>query len=136
MHSKNKGNIGQLAVAKVLAQMGYSVFTEQGDISKIDLIAEKNGKLIRFQCKAISPRNGAIAIRFEKFGPNYKFKYESFMFDYFGVYDLLNDKVYVIPSTIISENPSGISLRIAPAKNNQSSLIRYCNDYLPEAIIP
>lgn len=55
MHNKRKGNIGELAVALELANHEYSVFTEQGDISKIDLVAEKDGVLIRIQCKAITP---------------------------------------------------------------------------------
>lgn len=48
MHAKIKGNIGQFATCLVLSTMGFSVFTEEGDISKIDIIAEKTTNLFVF----------------------------------------------------------------------------------------
>lgn len=133
MHSKIKGNSGQFAIAKELSRNGYSVFTEEGDISKIDIIAEKNSKLIRIQCKAVTEKNGKIDVKFSKSGPNYNFAYTSDMFDYFGIYDLTNDKCYFIPSTLINEK-SHIALRTKPTKNNQNDLINHAKDFSFEKI--
>ena len=88
MHSKRKGNVGQFAVGLELTKLGYSVFTEEGDISKIDVIGEKQGKLIRIQVKAITPVGGSLICKMVKAGPNYRFSYKKDMFDYFAIYDL------------------------------------------------
>lgn len=133
MHSKIKGNIGQFAIAKELSKNGYSIFTEEGDISKIDIIAEKNSKLIRIQCKAVTETNGKISVPFSKSGPNYHFTYTSDMFDYFGIYDLTNDKCYFIPSVLIDEK-NNIVLRTRPTKNNQNDFVNYADNFSFEKI--
>jgi len=135
MHSKRKGNIGQFAVALKLAEYGFSVFTEEGDISKIDLIAEKDGKLLRFQCKALNTKFNSLQLNFYKSGPNYSFRYDKNYFDYFGVYDLTNGGVYFVPSSVLDGNNSGIFLRVKECKNNQIKNIHFAKDYLPEVIL-
>ena len=135
MHSKRKGNIGQFAVGLALTKLGYSVFTEEGDISKIDIIAEKNGCLIKIQCKAVTPCDGCIKIPLKKNGPNYTFYYDSKMFDYFGAYDLEDDKVYLVASSILSTNNTLFNLRKDKPKNNQRGKINLASDYLIEKIL-
>lgn len=130
MHSKRKGNIGQFAIGLELTRLGYSVFTEEGDISKIDIIAEKGGQLIRIQSKAITPVNNKLILNLKKSGPNYKFQYECGMFDYFGIYDLEDGNVYLVPDSVLSENTNAFILRKTPAKNNQVSGIHMASDYL------
>lgn len=137
MHSKIKGNIGQFAVSLKLAELGFSIFTEEGDISKVDLIAEKKGKFIRIQCKAkVVNDDHILYVDFRKCGPNYCVKYTKEMFDFFGVYDLTNTGVYFIPSSVLDEYRTGICLRVNDStKNNQSQNINYAKDYLPEIIL-
>lgn len=130
MHSKIKGNIGQLGIGLELSKLGYSVFTEEGDISKIDIIAEKNGKLIRIQSKAVTPMNGCITLLLTKSGPNYKFRYEADMFDYFGLWDLEEHKAYLIPVSVLETNKKSFKLRKEDPKNNQTANIRMASDYL------
>lgn len=129
MHSKRKGNIGQFAVGLALTKLGYSIFTEEGDISKIDLIAEKGGRLIKIQVKAVTPIDGCIRLSLKKSGPNYQFSYNQDMFDYFGVYDLEDDKVYLVSSEILKKNNSLFNLRKEYAKNNQNNKVHYASDY-------
>ena len=38
MHTKQSGSLGELKVAADLIARGYAVFTELGDLSKVDLI--------------------------------------------------------------------------------------------------
>lgn len=130
MHSKRKGNIGQTAVAKKLTQLGFSVFNELGDISKIDLLAEKEGKVIRIQCKAITSKNGAAILNLTKTGPNYKFKYTAEMFDYFAVYVLDRDLVAFISAKEALNNKRTINLRIDTPKNKQLKHLREIKDFL------
>lgn len=112
LHSKVKGNIGQFATALAFARHGFSVFTEEGDMSKIDLIAEKDGKLIRVQCKAITPKNGALNLLLYKNGPGYRFTYDLSMFDYFAVMDLNTERVYLVPVEFLGTRTSGVNLRV------------------------
>jgi hypothetical protein len=135
MHSKRKGNIGQFAVGLALTKLGYSVFTEEGDISKIDIIAEKDGKLLRIQSKAITPVDNRLILNLKKSGPNYKFHYECGMFDYFGIYDLEDGNVYLVPDSILSENNNTFNLRKTPSKNNQTSGVHMASDYLIEKML-
>lgn len=135
MHSKRKGNIGQFAVGLELTKLGYSVFTEEGDISKIDIIAEKNGKTLRIQAKAITPINDKLILHLKKSGPNYKFHYEQGMFDYFGIYDLDDGNVYLVPDDVLSNNNTSFNLSKKPSKNNQTSGVHIASDYLIEKML-
>lgn len=128
MHSKNKGNIGELCAAKELSRLGYNVFRELGDLSKIDLIAEKDLKLIRFQVKAITPTKEVLQVKSSKSGPNYKFKYQDNMVDIFSIYDLENDKIYWISSNELLAK-SMLSLRLVIPKNNQYYNVNWAKNY-------
>lgn len=135
MHSKRKGNVGQLAVAQRLAEMGFSVFLEAGDISKIDVIAEHKGRVITFQCKAVTPINGALHLALTKSGPGYQFSYTEGQFDFFAVYDLGNKQVYLVPSAVLSSHRKSMSLRLTEPKNGQHEGVNFAADYLPERIL-
>lgn len=132
MHSKRKGNIGEAAVALELSKAEFSVFKELGDISRIDLIAEKEGRLYRIQVKSAVPKNGSISIELRKCGPNYVFRYSKELVDIFAIYDLHNDKVAFVSSEEIFNNnySSAFTLRIDPVKNNQTKNIKYFSDYM------
>jgi hypothetical protein len=134
MHSKRKGNIGQLAIGKIFTDFGYSVFFECGDISKIDLIAEKNGKLIRVQCKAYTPKDNKIELSFKKSGPNYNFYYDLNEFDFFAIYDLINHNIYLINTKLVKYKKS-ITLKLNKSKNNQSKKINIAENYLFERVL-
>lgn len=132
MHSKQKGNIGQLAVGTKLAQLGYSVFTEQGDLSKIDIIAEKDGKLLRIQCKCITPIKGVLRLYTKKSGPNYEFRYTKDQFDYFAAVNIETLDVYLIASEIVEKNRACLHLRLDDRKYKHS---QYANNYKIEKIL-
>jgi hypothetical protein len=125
MHSKRKGNIGQFGIGLELTKLGYSVFTEEGDISKIDIIAEKNGKLITIQSKGITPKNDCLILELQKCGPNYRFKYELGYFDYFGIWDLDNHKAYLIPATVLETHNKAFKIRLKSKNNHPANMA--CN---------
>lgn len=56
LHSKEKGNIGEMAVAKDLLRHRWEVFYELGDLSKVDLIIHRKGILLRIQVKFVSAK--------------------------------------------------------------------------------
>ena len=135
MHSKQKGNIGQIATAFCFAKHGWSIFTEEGDLSKIDLIAEKNGNLLRIQCKAVMPVHGSLTLTLIKRGPNYFFKYRKEMFDYFSVFDLLNENLSLIDSSVLLTHKKSFSLRISKTKNKQQSGINQSEEFLASNVL-
>ena len=71
----------------------------------------------------------------KKSGPNYQFKYQSDHFDYFGIYDLEDGQVYLVPSEVLKQNKSAINLRKEKPKNNQNKLIHLASDYALEKIL-
>lgn len=87
-----------------------------------------HSKLLRFQCKAVTPKNGKLEIPLRKCGPNYRIKYQEEMFDFFAVYDLVNDALYVVPSSVLREYDNVFTLRLDD-KGNRASL------YLVEEVL-
>lgn len=128
MHSKRLGNLGELKVATHLVELGFSVFLEFGDISKIDLILEKEGELFGIQVKAISKTDGVYKFTSSKSGPNYKFKYTEKDCDLFAIYCVEDDKVVWLTSKEATEQ-THINFRANPPKNNQEKQVRYLDDY-------
>ncbi len=122
MHSKRKGNIGSFGVGLELAKLGYSIFTEEGDISKIDMIAEKDGTILKIQCKAITPKDDCLVLELQKAGPNYRFKYQTGLFDYFAIWDLEHHKAYLIPDSVLKTHNKAFKLRLVSYNNHKSNM--------------
>jgi hypothetical protein len=135
MHSKRKGNIGQLETACLFAKYQWSVFTEQGDVSKIDIIAEKDGHLLKVQCKATLPKNGTLQLHVRKCGPSYVYHYKETDCDFFSLYDLENDRLYLVPSKLACSRETQINLRINPTKNGQDMNILFADEFAAERIL-
>jgi len=129
MHAKQKGNVAASATTLILNQLDYHVFAELGDLSRIDLIAEKDSRLIKIQVKGITPKNGRLELCFTKSGPNYTFCYKPSDFDIFAVCNLNTLEVAWIPSWIIDSQRT-ISLRVEKSKNNQLKGVNLFSDYM------
>lgn len=131
MHTKYKGNVGELICATEFAKLGYSVFKELGDISKLDVIAEKDGKLLRVQCKSATPKDGVLSLPLRKCGPKYVKFYDMSTIDYFSLYDLENNQLYLIPVEKLNKvGKCEFVLRLSPTKNGQSYESNWASDYL------
>lgn len=129
LHAKTKGTAGEMAVAKNLMLNGYGVFYELGDNSKIDLIAEKDGKLTKIQVKSYtSIREEYVDVRGTKSGPNYRFKYSTSDIDIFAIYILDLDKILYIPSDFLN-NQSMITIRLKPSKNRQKKGVHFFDEF-------
>jgi len=137
MHSKKKGALGQLAIAADLVSQGFEVFTELGDLSKIDLIAvDSEYRMFKIQVKAITSVSGKVEVLATKSGPGYKFKYKSKQVDVFGIYVLdKNIIMYVQAKEVISQRKS-LTIRLTKTKNGQVKGIRYFEQYLKFNPIP
>lgn len=58
-----KGTLGEIAVCKDLIQLGYKVFVEFGNFSKIDLIAlDDEFEVYKIQVKAIESKDEVVTV--------------------------------------------------------------------------
>lgn len=129
LHSKQKGTIGELAVAKYLTTMGIPVFTELGDLSRIDLVADIKFRLVKIQVKACITKNGKVDIYSYKTGPNYSFTYNKDDVDVFAIYVLDRDILFFMSVTDVLKQKV-MAVRIDKPKNNQKKKINSYEDYL------
>ena len=130
MHSKQKGNIGVAATVLALQKQGLSVFSELGDYSRIDLIAEHNGILKSIQVKYAKNDNDAITLPLRKCGPNgYRYTYKTSDIDWFALYDPKSENVYWVKSDEALSHRNGFTLRIVKPKNNQSKNVNLAEHY-------
>ena len=124
LHSKQKGTIGEISVIKSLLKKGYSVFTEVGDLSRVDLIAIVENVPIKIQVKSTSVDNGAVEIYTRKSGPGYSYRYTEQDVDIFAIYIENKDIVLYIAAKELLKNERSLKLRFDAPKNGQKAKIR------------
>lgn len=130
MHSKQYGNLGEIAVAKDLINKGYFVFTELGDICKSDLIILNDDyKPLKIQVKCVSIKHGKISFRSIKSGPNYKYAYELKHADIYAIYIHEKDIILYLSSKQALMQKE-ITIRVEPPKNNQNLGVNWYQNYL------
>ncbi len=129
MHSKRLGTYGELFVATHLTSLGYSVFIELGDISRIDLILEIGKRLIKIQVKAVSKHNGSYVIKNSKSGPNYSYSYECEDVDVFALFCVQDNKIAWIKSQELLSMGNAMTIRSDETKNGQSKGVRWIDEY-------
>ena len=62
VNPSKKGTLGEIAVCKELMRLGYSVFSELGNSSKVDLIVlDENYKTYKVQVKTVNSKGSFIA---------------------------------------------------------------------------
>jgi len=131
MHTKRLGNLGEMKVATELLALGYSVFIELGDISRIDLVLEVKSKLIGIQVKTVTKTNGVYSVCGWKSGPNYRFQYNMKDCQIYAVYCVDDDKIaWIRNDELLKTTGSHLTLRADPPKNGQNSKVNLLSDYL------
>jgi hypothetical protein len=98
-----------------------------GAHSRVDLVADRAGDLLRIQCKTARIMNGALWFRSCSNTANIPVD-DRGEIDAFGVYSPTLDRVYLVP--VGHASIRGCSLRLEPARNNQQTGIRWATDYL------
>lgn len=133
------GKIGEVTTIKKFIENGIQVYTPILDNTKVDLVAEFDGKLQRVQVKSSSQcvgvDNGATRFKLLSVGNTFNHgiaiskhtPYELDEVDYFALYDCNEDNVYLI------KNKEGlqkdITLRHTPPTGGQIKHINYASDY-------
>ncbi len=128
-----KGTLGEIAVCKELLQLGYEVFVEVGNHSKVDLIVlDENYKTYKIQIKTIKSRDEPVEVYSIKncLNPKYNSRYSIQQVDVFAVYVIDRDLVFYIASEEILNNSKSSKFRFSESKNRQMKNVRYIKDYL------
>lgn len=128
MHTKLKGDIGELLVAKRLLEKGWNISFPYGENLRYDLIAERKGIMKRVQVKAVKPKNNVLQINCRSSNNWSVHNYKVTDFEVLAVADLDSNNVYFIPSKKIRHRL--ISLRLKAAKNSQSKKINFAEDFV------
>lgn len=120
---------GELRFAAELLRRGWQIFLPYGEDSPIDLLIEKDGIFKRIQVKATCPIKGAIHCRIKSSNNWQVKKYTKKEIDFFGIYDYLNKKGYLIPIEDLEGMTEAI-IRLEKTKNNQIKGVRLAERYL------
>jgi hypothetical protein len=122
-----KGLIGELEFASYLIRKGWTVFTPLDQNSRIDMIIEKGGNLMKIQVKYCKPYKGCLRVdlqhRLRKTLPFTKDELNGV-----GIYDPVNEKFYLLPYNKIYPR-QGIWLRVEKSGNKQSQGIHWAKDF-------
>jgi hypothetical protein len=131
---KQKGDLAELMVAADLRRRGYKLAFPYGEDWDYDLIIERRGKLERIQVKHYTSDGSIIHVRcYSKSLTNGRVKrtkpYTRATVDWIAVWDPTTARPYYVPSTVF-DGYLQITLRLTPARNNQSLGVRDARDFL------
>jgi hypothetical protein len=131
---KAKGDLAELKVAADLAGRGCCISIPFGEDCDYDLIADYKGRLHRVQGKYTQSNGRVIPIRcFSQSLTNGKVRatkmYTAATVDWIAVYDGTTERCFYCPSRELGEGRRQISLRLAPARNNQRIGVRDAEAY-------
>ena len=125
------GELSEAAAVYYLMRSGYSVSKPFGENQRYDLLADKNNKIVRVQCKTLKLKDGKlhtslvrIVRRDNKFQ---KLKYNSNDIDAFVLYSPDTTKCYLV--SINEAVGNEIVLRLTTPKNNQVVSVKWAVDY-------
>ncbi len=120
---------GELRFAAEFIRQGWDVFLPYGEDGPIDLLISKEGVFKRIQVKSTCPISGAIHCRVKSSNNWQVKKYTKKEIDFFGIYDYVNKKGYLIPIEEMEGMTEAI-IRLDRPKNNQSKGIRPAKNYV------
>ena len=122
-----KGLIGELEFSSHLIKKGWNIFVPLNQNSRIDMIIEKEGKLMKIQVKYCALSGGCIKVDLEHRTRKTK-HFAKGELDSVGVYEPVNRKFYLIPFDKIFPR-QGIWLRIDNSQNSQKVGINWAKEF-------
>ena len=127
MHSKLKGDIGELIVATELLKSGWNISFPYGENLKYDIISEKAGVMKRIQVKSVFPKDGVLQINCRSSNNWSVRSYSAKDFEVLVAVDLRSQKVYFIPVNKIRKRQ--FNIRIKSTKNGQKKNINFADNF-------
>lgn len=120
MHTKTKGDIGELRVIAFLLEKGYNVLKPVGDNLPYDIVIERDGIFKRGQCKYRREINGCFEIQN---GNHNQLKrqtvtYTEKVVDFYAIYCPNTNMVYYLRVNELKHIKYTFRLRIKKSKMN------------------
>jgi hypothetical protein len=132
MNSKDTGNITEAMLIAALVAKGERVLVPFGDNLRYDIALDREGSLIRVQCKTGRLRKGVITFATTSSGwlkrGTHRKGYIGEV-DFFGIYCIENSTCYLVPVCEVGSLTLA-SLRVDPTKNKQLVGVRWSKDYV------
>ena len=125
-----KGDLGQIRVMYEATRKGYTISVPTTSNSKYDLIIERKGRLERVQVKSTESDGKTITVRCQSKNKWSKHRYTSADVDCIICYDSTTDQTYYIPSSMLGEGMTTITLRIIPGQNSQKCMIHWAKNFM------
>jgi hypothetical protein len=128
-----KGALAEIAVVHRAFELGVDVYRPVAEGTRADMIFGLGPWLLRVQCKMARVARdvvvvGARSCRSRPDGTYVRTTYGRDEVDAIAAYCRANDRCYLIPIDAVP--PSGaVSLRLAPARNNQLKGLHFAADY-------
>jgi hypothetical protein len=129
MHSKDRGSIIELKIASDLAEKGYKILIPFDENNRYDLVAEKDGKFVRIQCKlpAAYSNNDKIVLHCRVVNHTKSHKYKEIDFDFMATFN--NGICYYVPSKLTADRNS-VSLMLKENKKKNQFKVLKATDFL------
>lgn len=124
MNSIQLGNLGEVIVLKEFLNHGIQCYLPYGDGSRVDLIADFNGKLNKIQIKCCEQSNGDTMTWKVGGGSQHKI-YNKDEIDYFALCCVEEQIVCLVP---FSEQRSSITIRKRETKDIRYNT-HFCDEY-------
>lgn len=129
VNHKVRGTVGELAVAQKLMLLGYPVFTELGDNSRVDLIALVDDCPVKIQVKTTTVSDGLVCLHVRKTTVRYSYTYKITDVDIFAVYVEDSGDIFFVSSSEALVHSSVLSFRAKDSNKGNSKNARYLVDY-------
>jgi hypothetical protein len=125
----DKGDLGEISVAKELRLQGFDVFLPIGNGTKVDIVVDNGVRLFRIQVKCTSSMKDETAtlnLRKNTLNPKYNYNYKETDVDVFALYVDDWDRVVFIASKEAFEGNAKrtmVTFRKARSRSSKSKVI-------------
>jgi hypothetical protein len=134
MLTGERGNLSEARILAAFVAAGYFVSVPFGSGHKYDFVIDDGTGLYRVQCKTGRVKHGALLFNaYSKPGNgSVRMSYRG-LADLFAILNPEDDKVYLVPVNEVGA--TDVSLRLAPALNNQMQGVRWAESYLLKRLV-
>lgn len=126
----NRGSHAELRIFADLVRRGYTVSVPLGHEARYDCIADKDGTLFRIQCKSARIFRDAVLVKCNSSPGGKDVRYQEGEIDMIAAYEATTDTVYYVPYDVAKDRSRAVSLRLKPARNNQTAGTRPASAFL------
>lgn len=137
LSTDQKGAIAELAIALRAVELGIDVYRPMAEGGRYDLIFDLGQRLLRVQCKWATKHAAVVLVRCRRCrrtrdGILHR-GYEQHEIDGVAAYCAELDRCFFLPVDQIAGRKA-IHLRLGPARNNQSQLVNWADDFRLESL--